>query len=159
MRLSTHTTTPGHSHNLLFHWHCLDDGALSKLADGTPLMFIRCFISQRAACLQMQKHGSRARTSRHELRAMGGHGQESGWGVQSETEQCVCKQKNCSWVADPRCVLQDLCSAHFSMSKPKRPSSPTSGCSLSFPMSNKATKHFSLPSPCLPICVFRRRPM
>lgn len=50
---------------------------------------------------------------------MGGHERERGSGVRTETEQCACKQK-CSLVGDLWCVLQDLCSAHFWMYKPKR---------------------------------------
>lgn len=154
MRLSTHVTTPRHPHKLPFHWHWMLWGFIQiswwHTCDGHQMLHFSNALAS--------PFFSRARTSRDELGAMGGHEGERGSGARTETGQCICKPK-CSLVGDLRCVLQDFCSAHFWMSKPKRLLSQTSRCYLSVSVWNEATKRFSLHSPCLPICMFCRRPM
>lgn len=79
-----------HVHASLFHWCCLDDGPSSRGTGGTPLMLI---ISQRAACLRKEEPGRRVRSSKNELRAVGGCEGAVRSGVWTETEHCVCKEK------------------------------------------------------------------
>lgn len=90
-------------------------------------------------CLRKKNPGSRGSSSRDEVPAVtrGREGQE-------------CRDKT---------ACKTFWSAHFCMSKPKRSSSQPSGCYLTVSMSNKATKHFHLPSLCLPIFIFCCRPL
>lgn len=78
------------------------------------------------------------------------------WGRGMDRDSAACLQREVQLSRYLQCVLQDLCSAYFRVSKPNRSSSQTSGWYLTTSMS-KQPNNFSLPSLCLPICLFCRR--